>query len=91
LSRFPVDVLKIDRSFVEHVERESEPSELVRTIIQLGRSLNLVTVAEGIETPAQRDAIIAMGCTLGQGYLFSRALPADEMSRYLGQRLMAPA
>jgi EAL domain-containing protein (putative c-di-GMP-specific phosphodiesterase class I) len=91
LSRFPVDVLKIDRSFVEHVERESEPSELVRTIIQLGRSLNLLTVAEGIETPAQRDAIVAMGCTLGQGYLFSRALPADEMGRYLGERLMAPA
>jgi diguanylate cyclase (GGDEF)-like protein/PAS domain S-box-containing protein len=91
LARFPVDVLKIDRSFVEHVDRDSEPSELVRTIIQLGRSLQLVTVAEGVETERQREAIAAMGCTLGQGYLFSKALPAEAMTAFLGRRLLTHA
>jgi diguanylate cyclase (GGDEF)-like protein/PAS domain S-box-containing protein len=91
LSRFPVDVLKIDRSFVEHVDRDTEPSELVRTMVQLGRSLNLVTVAEGIETVGQRDAVAAMGCTYGQGYLFSKALPADAMATFLERSVLAHA
>jgi diguanylate cyclase (GGDEF)-like protein len=91
LSRFPVDVLKIDRSFVEHVDRDSEPSELVRTMVQLGQGLNLVTVAEGIETVGQRDAVAAMGCTYGQGYLFSKALPADAMAAFLRRAVLAHA
>jgi EAL domain-containing protein (putative c-di-GMP-specific phosphodiesterase class I) len=91
LSRFPVDVLKIDRSFVEHVQQVSEQSELVRTIIDLGRTLKLVTVAEGIETEVQKDALVAMGCTLGQGYLFAHALPAADLTHMLAQTSLAHA
>ena len=83
LARFPVDVLKIDRSFVEHVTTHSDKSELARTIVQLARSLNLVTVAEGIETPEQQAHMQEMGCPLGQGYLFARPMPAHAVDGYL--------
>ena len=83
LSRFPVDVLKVDRSFVEKVATESHSAELVRTIAQLGRSLSLETVAEGIEEFAQVEALREMGCEFGQGFLFSRPLPAEDITALL--------
>ncbi len=83
LSRFPVDVLKIDRSFVEQVGRESEKAELARTIVQLGKALRLTTVAEGVETTAQSAALLAMGCDLGQGFLFAPPLPEADLDAYL--------
>ncbi len=85
LMRFPVDVLKIDQSFVQHVGADCEPgrAELARTIVELGTSLGLTTVAEGIETQAQRDLMASFGCTQGQGYLFARPLPAEEMDALL--------
>ena len=86
LSRFPVDILKVDKSFVQHVGEDSGQGELVRTIVQLGTSLRLETVAEGIETPAQRAALEAMGCTFGQGYLFARALPAADVDDLLEEQ-----
>jgi len=88
LTRFPVDILKIDRSFIDHVAQESEQTELVRTIIQLGAALNLVTVAEGIEREDQRAVVTAMGCTLGQGFLFARALPAEEFLEFVTQGML---
>ena len=82
LSRFPVDILKIDRSFVEAVAVEgSEQGELARTILHLGQSMHLSTVAEGIETQAQYAALRAMGCDYGQGYLFARAAAAGRPGR----------
>ena len=81
LSRFPVDILKIDKSFVQHLGNDSGKGELVHTIVRLGESLRLDTVAEGIETAAQCEALTAMGCTFGQGYLFSRPLPAGGHRR----------
>lgn len=74
LHRFPIDMLKIDRSFVELLGKGTEDGAIAETIVALGRSLRLHTVAEGIETPAQRDALIAAGCRFGQGYLFSPAV-----------------
>ncbi len=83
LSRFPVDILKVDKSFVAHLGQEDGQSELVRTIVRLGESLRLDTVAEGIETPEQRVALEAMGCTYGQGFLFARPMPAAEIDALL--------
>ncbi|GJG87286.1 hypothetical protein tb265_24670 [Gemmatimonadetes bacterium T265] len=79
LQRFPVDVLKIDKSFVDGVHDRESSEALARTIVALGRTLSLCTVAEGIEHAGQRDALRALGCTLGQGYLFARPLPPGEV------------
>jgi len=78
LRRFPVDTLKIDRSFVERLSGTSPDSALARTIVQLGQSLGMATVAEGIEQYGQFLALRRMGCDLAQGYYFSRPLPAAE-------------
>jgi diguanylate cyclase (GGDEF)-like protein len=72
LQRFPISVLKIDRSFVQGMERSGERSALVRAILALGQALGLNVVAEGIETTGQREQLQALGCDLGQGYLFAR-------------------
>jgi diguanylate cyclase (GGDEF)-like protein/PAS domain S-box-containing protein len=74
LQRLPVDILKIDRSFVAGVARSTEDSALARGILTLGQTLGLETVAEGIETAEQLAALRALGCQLGQGYLFARPL-----------------
>jgi diguanylate cyclase (GGDEF)-like protein/PAS domain S-box-containing protein len=87
LSRFPVDLLKIDRSFVEKVAVDSYSDELVRTITQLSRTLDLETVAEGIENMAQLQTLRRIGCTFGQGFLFSVPIPGPELSAMLGDGL----
>jgi diguanylate cyclase (GGDEF)-like protein/PAS domain S-box-containing protein len=86
LSRFPVDILKIDKSFVQHLGNDSGKGELVHTIVRLGESLRLDTVAEGIETAAQCAALTAMGCIFGQGYLFSRPLPPEDIDALLEEQ-----
>ena len=78
LQQFPIDVLKIDRSFVEAVGIESADPVLARAIIALGRTLQIETVAEGIERPEQRDGLRALGCTLGQGFYFARPMPPQR-------------
>jgi diguanylate cyclase (GGDEF)-like protein/PAS domain S-box-containing protein len=83
LSRFPVDILKVDKSFVAHLGQEDGQGELVRTIVRLGESLRLDTVAEGIETVEQRRALEAMGCAFGQGFLFARPVPAADVDDLL--------
>jgi predicted signal transduction protein with EAL and GGDEF domain len=75
LRRFPVDTLKIDRSFVMHMERNEENREIVRTIIGLARNLGMEVIAEGAETPEQVTALRDLSCQYGQGYFFSR--PTD--------------
>ena len=75
LHRFPVDVLKIDRSFVEALGDSPTDRALVTTIVQLGRTLNMRTVAEGIETEIAGAALVEMGCEHGQGFYFSPARP----------------
>ncbi|CAN5718164.1 hypothetical protein BH18ACT15_BH18ACT15_04250 [soil metagenome] len=75
LARFPLDVLKIDKSFVDDLPARSEGVHLAGAIVKLGQSLELELVAEGIEHVAQRDELLAMGCREGQGFLFAKALP----------------
>jgi diguanylate cyclase (GGDEF)-like protein/PAS domain S-box-containing protein len=85
LQRFPVDLLKIDKTFVDGVARGGPDAALVRTVIALGQTLGLTTVAEGVETAAQREALAALGCTLGQGYLFARPLDADTAGQLVAR------
>jgi EAL domain-containing protein (putative c-di-GMP-specific phosphodiesterase class I) len=83
LRRFPMDTLKIDRSFVDRLGGDSADEALVRTIVRLGQSLGMATVAEGIEEPVQLAALRGMGCDLAQGYLFSRPVAAPEAGALL--------
>ena len=79
LHQLPFDTLKIDRSFTKNLETCAESRAIARSVMQLGKSLNLAVVAEGIETIEQQRALMAMGCTQGQGYLFSKPLPAASI------------
>jgi EAL domain-containing protein (putative c-di-GMP-specific phosphodiesterase class I) len=87
LRRFPMDTLKIDRSFVERLGGDPADVALVRTIVRLGQSLGMSTVAEGIEDAAQLDALQELGCDLAQGYFLSRPVPAAEAGRLLREGL----
>jgi diguanylate cyclase (GGDEF)-like protein len=82
LHRFPVDTLKIDRSFVGTMEDVSENSAIIRTIIGLAKTLGMDVVAEGIETINQFRQLRFLGCEYGQGYLISRPAPADKIERF---------
>jgi diguanylate cyclase (GGDEF)-like protein/PAS domain S-box-containing protein len=82
LQQLPLDILKIDRSFVERMETDAGGEGLARAVIGLAASLSLRTVAEGIEHPAQAERLYALGCTRGQGYFYSAALPADQLEAY---------
>ena len=86
LQRFPIDILKIAKPFVEEVALGAERAALARAIIGLSDTLKLQTVAEGIEMAEQRAALIELGCSIGQGHHFSRALPAEAMDRMLATR-----
>lgn len=76
LWRFPFDKLKIDRSFVRDLNSDPKVSEIVRTIVSLGRTLNMTVTAEGIETAAQAEMLTDQGCDLGQGFFLGRPMPA---------------
>jgi EAL domain-containing protein (putative c-di-GMP-specific phosphodiesterase class I) len=83
LHAFPFDVLKIDRSFVTRMTEGEQPLQIVRTIVDLARVLGMDVVAEGIETPEQEALLRQLGCRFGQGYLFSRPVPAEIITRML--------
>jgi diguanylate cyclase (GGDEF)-like protein/PAS domain S-box-containing protein len=83
LQRFPLDVLKIDRSFISGMEVGDDDAVLAQAVVRLGQTLRLQTIAEGIEIEEQRAALIRAGCTLGQGYLFSRPVDAAAMQALL--------
>ena len=83
LHRFAATTLKIDRSFVTAMVESEQGLAIVRTIIMLARTLDMTVVAEGIETQAQCDALRALGCQFGQGYLFAKPLSAEDARRRL--------
>jgi diguanylate cyclase (GGDEF)-like protein len=83
LHELPFDALKIDRSFVSRMAGSARSRELVRTIVTMGLNLRLKVIAEGIETVQEQRLVRELGCTHGQGYLFSRPVPADEFTAYL--------
>jgi EAL domain-containing protein (putative c-di-GMP-specific phosphodiesterase class I) len=78
LCRFPIDVIKIDRSFIRDLDSDKNEVVLVQAILSVARQLKMGVVAEGVETQEQRDRLLDLGCPLGQGYLFGRAMPAQE-------------
>ncbi|OYY93900.1 MAG: hypothetical protein B7Y41_09385 [Hydrogenophilales bacterium 28-61-23] len=78
LKRFPIDVLKVDKSFVDDIPRLSDDMEITATIIAMAHTLRLKVMAEGVETQAQLDFLKAHGCDFYQGYLKSQALPPEE-------------
>ncbi|MDT7688740.1 MAG: hypothetical protein QOE46_1499 [Acidobacteriota bacterium] len=83
LHRFPIDTLKIDRSFVTQMTDNTENAEIVRTIVTLARSLSMDVIAEGVETREQLRRLGALGCDYGQGYLFSRPVGAGAAQELL--------
>ena len=80
---YPIDVLKIDRAFVDGVETNSRQAALFEAFVRLGRTLDLRTVAEGIERPEQLDVLRSMGCDVGQGYLLAPPCEASDLSTIL--------
>lgn len=85
LKSLPLDKIKIDKSFVQDLIDDDDDATIVRAIIQLGKSLGMQVIAEGVETPEQEAYIISEGCHEGQGYLYSKPLPARELLAYLKQ------
>ncbi|WP_299415730.1 EAL domain-containing protein [Acaryochloris sp. IP29b_bin.148] len=83
LYRFPLDTLKIDRSFVSRMMANPKDTEIVNTIISLARTLNMNVIAEGIETEAEATHLIHLGCEYGQGYLFSPPVNRQQLEEYL--------
>jgi len=93
LHNLPLDALKIDRSFVARLDTDPRTAELVRTIVLMGANLGLDLIAEGIETTDQCDHLHELGCTYGQGYLFSRPVPsqmAEKVARDMRDYRIAP-
>jgi diguanylate cyclase (GGDEF)-like protein len=89
LKKLPVDELKIDRSFVMHLDGDEDDAAIVRATIDLAHNMGLRVVAEGVETDAVLQRLLALGCDEAQGYLFSRPLPADEFAFWLRHPLLA--
>jgi diguanylate cyclase (GGDEF)-like protein len=89
LQQFPVDTLKIDRSFVSAMADSPESGALIRTFVQLGKTLGLETLAEGIEESEQYSQLEREHCDSGQGYLFARPLEADAVEAFLARRVAA--
>ena len=86
LKHFAIDVLKIDKAFVDSIAMGAEDSALARAVLKLGQSLNLKIVAEGVEQGVQADVLRSLGCPLAQGYLFSRPVQADALADLLDER-----
>ncbi|MGC9506283.1 putative bifunctional diguanylate cyclase/phosphodiesterase, partial [Baaleninema sp.] len=86
LNRFPVDTLKIDRSFVQRMGDSREDREIVRTIITLAHTLGMDTIAEGVETPEDLRHLRDLGCDYGQGYWFAKPLPPSAAAQLLARR-----
>lgn len=83
LRQLPLDVIKIDRSFIQNIPHSGEDNQIVRMIIALGKSAQMIVVAEGVETNLQRDCLAALGCDFLQGFLFSPPVPCREIEQIL--------
>jgi EAL domain-containing protein (putative c-di-GMP-specific phosphodiesterase class I) len=89
LHNFPVQALKVDRSFVNRMNQASQQSAIVKAIVSLAHDLGMEVIAEGIETRAQLEALRALRCRRGQGFLFSKPVPAEQAERFLARSLPA--
>lgn len=86
LAELPVDILKIDKRFVDRIDLDDEGHGFVKAIMQLAQTLHLETIAEGVEHPGQANALASLGCTHMQGYLYSTPIPGDQTATYLERR-----
>jgi len=91
MHRFPIDTLKIDRSFISDICKKTEHAEIVAAIIAMSHILQLRVIAEGIEEEEQLRLLADRDCDVVQGYLFSRPLPADEIAQLLTKRTLRTA
>jgi EAL domain-containing protein (putative c-di-GMP-specific phosphodiesterase class I) len=92
LRRLPLDQLKIDQAFVRDVLGNANDAAIAGTVVSLGKTLNLEVIAEGVETQAQRDFLLSIGCRLFQGYLYSKPVPEDAFRAFVTERARgAPA
>jgi EAL domain-containing protein (putative c-di-GMP-specific phosphodiesterase class I) len=90
LRRFPIDIIKIDRSFIQGIEHDPKDAAIAANLVSLAHALGLVAVAEGIETDGQLEQLRELGCDLGQGYLLARPAPAHVVGKLLlAQRMLA--
>src|SRR4029079_12014381 len=78
LTHLPADILKIDRPFLAGVPEEASARSMVKAIVEVAKGMGMTPVAEGVETEDQRDFLLQSGCTVGQGFLFSPAVPAPD-------------
>jgi len=90
IKQFPVDILKIDRSFVRNLHTDPDDGAIVAAVINLGRSLNIKVVSEGVETQAQHNTLLALGCDYGQGFLYGRPSKASSVGRFMNRPLLPP-
>jgi len=90
LHRFPIDALKIDRSFVARLETDPRSRELVSTIIMMAHGLDIGVIAEGVETRVQQRMLMDLGCQRAQGYLFARPLTPDQLAEFVPLHLGTP-
>jgi EAL domain-containing protein (putative c-di-GMP-specific phosphodiesterase class I) len=86
LHRFPIDTLKVDRSFVNRIDAEDGDPVIVQTIVALAHNLGMQVIAEGVETEEQVNRLKAMGCEYGQGYFFARPVDGDSAGALLRSR-----
>ena len=91
LRKLPVDTLKIDRSFINHVAENPADQAIVSAILAMAKSLGLRVVAEGVETAAQLDVLNRHGCEVAQAFFFSRPLPADQCRTLLEELATRPS
>jgi len=83
LKRFQVGALKIDQSFVQGLPSDGENAAIVSAVIQMGRALNIAVVAEGVETEAQAEFLLACGCHVLQGYLLGSPMPPEQLASHV--------
>ena len=83
LHKYPISTLKIDRSFIHHIDSNADQFEIVRTIIILAKALNMTAIAEGVETEGEIEAIRGLGCEYVQGYYFYRPLTCEQVTALL--------
>jgi len=86
LKRFPINILKIDRSFIRDITLDRDDTTIVKTILAMSQALNLRVIAEGVETQEQNDFLTELGCAEGQGYLFARPMPSDDLITFFRER-----
>jgi EAL domain-containing protein (putative c-di-GMP-specific phosphodiesterase class I) len=87
LRRFPIDMIKVDRSFVQGAEHDPRDAAITANVVSLAHALGLLAMAEGIESESQLASLRELGCDLAQGFLFARAVPPAELAGLLGGKV----